>query len=53
MRAHPKDWVELLVACVLMQPVLWFWAAWLRRCKLAELNELEKILNEMYGKSVP
>ena len=53
MRAHPKDWVELLVACVLMQPVIWYWAAWLRRRKLAELNEVKKILDEMDGKSVP
>jgi Na+/melibiose symporter-like transporter len=46
-RAHPKDWVEVLVACVLMQPVIWYWAAWLRRRKLAELNEVKKILDEM------
>jgi hypothetical protein len=52
-RAHPKDWVELLVACVLMQPVIWYWAAWLRRRKLAELNDVKKILDEMDGKSVP
>jgi hypothetical protein len=50
--AHPKDWVELLVACVLMQPVMWFWAAWLRRRKVAELNEVKNILNEMDGKSL-
>jgi hypothetical protein len=52
-RAHPKDWVGLLVACVLMQPVIWYGAAWLRRRKLAELNEVKKILDEMDGKSVP
>jgi hypothetical protein len=52
-RAHPKDWVELLVACVLMQPVIWYWAAWLRRLKLAELNEVKTILDEMDGKNVP
>ena len=46
-RAHPKDWVEVLVACVLMQPVIWYWAAWLRRRKLAELNEVKQILDEM------
>jgi hypothetical protein len=38
-RAHPKDWVEVLVACVLMQPVIWYWAAWLRRHKLADLGQ--------------
>jgi Na+/melibiose symporter-like transporter len=51
-RAHPKDWVDVLVACVLMQPVIWYWAAWLRRRKLAELNEVKQILDEMGGKSV-
>ena len=53
-RAHPKGWVALLVACVLMQPaVLWYGAAWLRRRKLAELNEVTKILDEMRGNSMP
>jgi hypothetical protein len=51
-RAHPRDWVEVLVACVLMQPVIWFWAARLRRRKLAELNEVKTILDELDGKSV-
>lgn len=50
--AHPKDWVELLVACVLMQPVLSYGAAWFRRRKLAELNEVKGILYEMDEKSV-
>jgi hypothetical protein len=44
--------VDLLVACVLMQPVFWYGAAWLRRRKLAELNGVKKILDEMDGKSV-
>jgi hypothetical protein len=52
-RAHPEDWVTLWVACVLMRPVLWYCAAWLRRRKLAELNEVKKILDDMDGKSVP
>jgi hypothetical protein len=53
-RAHPKAWVALLVTCVLMQPaVLWYGAAWLRRRKLAELNEVKKILDEMSGNSAP
>jgi hypothetical protein len=50
-RAHPKDWEVLLVACVLMQPVIWYWAAWLRRRKLAELNEVRKTLDELDGNS--
>ena len=52
-RAHPTDWMEVLVACVLMQPVIWYWAAWLRRRKLVELNEVKKNLDEMDGKGVP
>jgi len=52
--AHPKEWVALLVVCVLMQPVLlWYGVRWLRRRKLAELSEVEKILNEMDGKTAP
>jgi Na+/melibiose symporter-like transporter len=46
-KARPRDWLEVLVACVLMQPVLWFGAKWLRRRKLAELNEVKNILDEM------
>jgi Na+/melibiose symporter-like transporter len=46
-KAHPKDWVELLVVCVLMQPVLWYGVVWLRRRKVAELNEVKQILDEM------
>jgi hypothetical protein len=52
-KVHPNEWVALLVACVLMQPVvLWYGAGWLRRRKLAELNEVRKILDEMNGKGV-
>jgi hypothetical protein len=44
----------LLVACVLMQAaVLWYRVAWLRSRKLAELNEVKKILDEMSGNSAP
>ena len=46
-KAHPRDWWEVLVACLLMQPVIWFWAAWYRRRKVAELNEVKKILDEI------
>jgi hypothetical protein len=52
--AHPKAWVALLVACVLMQAaVLWYGVAWLRSRKLVELNEVKKILDEMSGNSAP
>jgi hypothetical protein len=51
--AHPKEWVALLVVCVLVQAVpLWYVVAWLRRRKVAELNEVKQILDEMDGKSV-
>jgi len=51
--AHPKGWVALLVACVLMQAVLlWYGVARLRRRKLAELNEVKQIRDQMDGKSV-
>jgi hypothetical protein len=47
-RAHPKSWLALLVVCVLMQPVLLLYGVgWLRRRKLAELNEVKQILDEM------
>jgi hypothetical protein len=46
-KAHPRDWLGLLIACVLMQPVIGYWAAWLRRRKLAELREVERILDQM------
>jgi hypothetical protein len=52
-RAHPKGWEELLVACVLMQPVLCYGAAWFRRRKLAELNEVKEILDELDEKIMP
>lgn len=45
--AHPRDWLVVMVASVLMQPVIWFWAAWLRRRKLVELNEVKKLLEEI------
>jgi len=52
-KANPKAWVVVLVACALMQyPVIWYGAVWLRRRKLAELNEVKKIMDEMDGKSM-
>jgi hypothetical protein len=46
-KARPTDWLEVLVACIVMQPVIWFFAAKLRRRKLAELSEVKKILDGM------
>jgi hypothetical protein len=36
-----------------LQPVIWYWADWLRRRKLAKLNKAKKIMHEVDGKSVP
>ena len=47
-----QDWLELLVVCALMQPVIWFWAARLRRRKLAELTEVEAILNDLSAQNM-
>lgn len=46
-RVHPNDWVEVLVACIVMQPVIWIWAQWLRRRKLSELANAKRILDEL------
>jgi hypothetical protein len=43
---------EVLVACVLMQPVIWYWAAWLRR-RTGGTEGSKKTLDEMDEKSVP
>jgi len=44
-QARPTEWIEVLVLCVLMQPVLWYWAMWLKRRKLAELDEVKQMLD--------
>jgi len=36
-----------------LQPVIWYWADWLRRRKLAKLNKAKKNMHEVDGKSVP
>jgi Na+/melibiose symporter-like transporter len=48
-KVHPKDWIEVLILSIVMQPVLWYWATWIRRRKTAELNEVNRILDEMNG----
>jgi len=50
--AHRRQWVELVAVCILMQPVMWYWALGLRRRKMVELSEVKRILEEMDGKSV-
>lgn len=46
LKAHPAKWALLMVN-VLILPAIFFWLAWYRRRKLAELNEVNKILDEM------
>jgi len=46
-KAHPNQWLGLLVASILIQPAMLFWAARFRRRKLAELHEVKHILDEM------
>lgn len=48
LQAHPAK-MALLMVNVLMLPAVFFWLAWYRRRKLAELNEINKILDEMRG----
>jgi hypothetical protein len=51
--AHLAAFFAMMVVIVLMLWVIWFGAMWFRRRKLAELNEVKKILDEMNGNSVP
>lgn len=46
LKAHPAK-RALLMVNVLMLPAVFSWLAWYRRRKLAELNEVNKILGEM------
>lgn len=48
-RAHPGDWLAVLILSVVMQPVLLIWARWLGRRKEAELAEAGRILEELTG----
>ncbi len=45
--AHLAACLVLMVVIVLLQPVIWFWAMWLRRRKVAELKEVGRLLEEM------
>ena len=45
--AHPTVYLAMMLVIVLMLPVLWFGAMWLRRRKVAELNEVTRLLEEM------
>ena len=45
--AHPIACLALMLVIVIMLPVIWFGLMWLRRHKVAELNEVTKLLEEM------
>jgi cbb3-type cytochrome oxidase subunit 3 len=45
--AHPLDYLILTMVLVLMQPVLWGGAVWLRRRKMAELEQVQRLLEEI------
>jgi hypothetical protein len=46
LNAHPAK-RALLMVNILMLPAMFFWLAWYRRRKLAELNEIHKILDDV------
>jgi len=45
--AHPTAYFAMMVVIALMLPVIWFGAMWFRRLKVAELNEVTRLLEEM------
>ena len=44
---HPIACLALAVIVAIMLPVIWFSAMWFRRRKVAELNEVTRLLEEM------
>jgi hypothetical protein len=45
--AHPTAYLAMMFVLVLMLRVIWFGAMWFRRRKLAELNKVTRLLEEM------
>ena len=45
--AHPTAYLAMMLVLVLMLRVIWFGAMWFRRRKVAELNEVSRLLEEM------
>lgn len=45
--AHPTAYLAMMLVLVLMLRVIWFGAMWFRRRKVAELNEVTRLLKEM------
>lgn len=46
-RAHPAVWLGQLTASVAVVPAIFLLMAWYRRRKLAELDEIKRILDEI------
>jgi len=44
---HPTALFAMMLVIVLMLPVIWLGVTWFRRRKVAELNEVTKLLEEM------
>jgi len=44
---HPTALLAMMLVIVLMLPVIWLGVTWFRRRKVAELNEVTKLLEEM------
>jgi len=45
--AHPTEYLAMMVVIVVMLPVIWFGAMRFRRHKVAELNEVTRLLEEI------
>jgi hypothetical protein len=44
---HPIACLALMLIIAVLLPVIWFCVMRLRRCKVAELNEVTRLLEEM------
>ncbi len=45
--AHPTAYLAIMLVMVLILRMIWFGAMWLRRRKVAELNKVTRLLEEM------
>jgi len=47
LKSHPASWMVTLIASLFGLPAIFAWAMWLKRRKVAELNEVTKILADL------
>ena len=47
LKSHPAVWIVTLIANLFGLPALFAWITWLKRRKIAELNEVTKILADL------